>query len=145
VEPDTRVDFYILATAGQNSRLQFACRLTEKAYGQKHRVYAHTASADEARELDELLWTFRQGSFIPHQLISETADDRTPVRIGTPTGADDSGELLINLAPAAPAFTGNFARVAEIIDASEASKEAGRERFRQYRAMGYAPVTHTID
>jgi DNA polymerase-3 subunit chi len=139
------VDFYVLAAAGQNSRLQFACRLTEKAYSQNHQVYAHTASSDEARELDELLWTFRQGSFIPHQLVSETADERTPVKIGTPACAVDSGELLINLAPAAPAFTANFSRVAEIIDASEASKEAGRERFRQYRAMGYTPVTHTID
>jgi len=145
VESGTRVDFYILAEAGQSSRLQFVCRLTEKAYGQQHRVYAHTTSDVEARELDELLWTFRQGSFIPHQLLSETADTRTPVRIGTPKCADDSGELLINLGPEVPAFARNFARVAEIIDATEASREAGRERFRQYRSMGYKPVTHKLD
>jgi len=145
VESGTRIDFYILAEAGQSSRLQFACRLTDKAYGQQHRVYAHTTSDDEARELDELLWTFRQGSFIPHQLVSERADNRTPVRIGTPACADDAGQLLINLGPEAPAFAGNFARVAEIIDATDASKDAGRERFRQYRAMGFNPVTHKID
>lgn len=145
MESGTRVDFYILASTGQNSRLQFACRLTEKAYSQKHQIYAHTTSADEARELDELLWTFRQGSFVPHQLVTESMDVRTPVRIGSPECADDAGELLINLGPEAPKFAGNFARVAEIVDSSEASREAGRARFRQYKAMGYAPVTHTID
>jgi len=145
VESDTRIDFYVLATAGRTSRLNFACRLAEKAYALKHRVYAHTATDEDARELDELLWTFKQGSFIPHQLLSESADERTPVRIGTPDCADQSGELLINLATDMPSFSDKFSRIAEIVDASEAAKDAGRERFRQYRAMGFAPVTHTID
>ena len=145
MESDTRVDFYVLATAGRTSRLNFACRLAEKAYALKHRVYAHAATNEDARELDELLWTFKQGSFIPHQLLDESADDRTPVRIGTPDCADKSGDLLINLAAEVPSFSDRFARIAEIVDASEAAKDAGRERFRQYRAMGFSPVTHTID
>lgn len=145
VGADTRIDFYILSATGPASRLQFACRLTEKAYSQQHRVYAHTASAAEARELDELLWSFRQGSFIPHHLVGDSGDERTPVRIGTPEHAEQSGELLINLTPAVPAFSANFARIAEIVDASEAARDAGRERFKHYRAMGYRPVTHNID
>ncbi|HIE54311.1 MAG TPA: DNA polymerase III subunit chi, partial [Chromatiaceae bacterium] len=30
----TRVDFYILRSTGPEARLQFACRLTEKAWSQ---------------------------------------------------------------------------------------------------------------
>jgi DNA polymerase-3 subunit chi len=139
-----RVDFYILAATEPVSRLRFACRLTEKAYALKHGVYAHTGSADEARQLDELLWTFRQGSFVPHGLIDDT-DDRTPVKIGRPDNAQTTGELLINLSTGTPDFVGNYKRVAEIVDGSEASKQAGRERFKQYRSMGLDPVTHNID
>ena len=144
----TRVDFYILAADGPASRLQFACRLTEKAYGLNNRVYAHTASQAEAEQLDKLLWTFKQGSFIPHQALghgNEAADERTPVRIGTPEYRENEGELLINLTEAAPEFATNFSRVIEIVDGQEASKEAGRRRFRQYREMGLEPVTHQID
>ena len=144
----TRVDFYILAASGPASRLQFACRLTEKAYGLNNRVYAHASSQAEAEQLDKLLWTFKQGSFIPHQALggsSEGLDERTPVRIGTPEHSEDEGELLINLAEAAPDFATNFTRVVEIVDAQESSREAGRKRFRQYRDMGLKPVTHQID
>ena len=81
---------------------------------------------------------------MPHGMIDNT-DDRTPVKIGQPDKAQRAGELLINLSPDTPDFVRNYKRVAEIIDGSEASKQAGRERFRQYRSMGLDPVTHNID
>jgi DNA polymerase-3 subunit chi len=145
VQTLTRVDFYILAADEPSSRMRFACRLTEKAYGLKHRVYAHTSSPADAQHLDEMLWTFRQGSFIPHSLLDDDTDEYTPVRIGIPERSQPKGQLLINLSGAAPGFATNYERVAEIVDGSEASREAGRERFRQYREMGLEPVTHQID
>jgi DNA polymerase-3 subunit chi len=145
MQSSTRVDFYILATDEPASRMRFACRLTEKAYSLKHRVYAHTASPADAKQLDEMLWTFRQGSFVPHSLLGDSADARTPVRIGIPEKSQAEGQLLINLSGAAPGFATNYERVAEIVDGSEASRQAGRERFRQYREMGLEPVTHQID
>ena len=141
---NTRIDFYILAAKDPASRLHFACRLTEKAYALQHEVYAHAETPEEARQLDDMLWTFRQGSFVPHTLIDD-GDQRAPVRIGTPEQAQTEGELLINLTAAAPDFAANFSRVAEIVDNTEAAKKAGRERFRQYRSMGFDPVTHNID
>ncbi len=142
---DTRVDFYILAASEPASRLQFVCRLTEKAYGLNNRVYAHVSSPAEAKKLDEMLWTFKQGSFIPHQSLSDSDDKRTPVSIGTPEQWENEGELLINLSEAAPEFATNYTRVAEIVDGQESSRQAGRKRFRQYREMGLEPVTHQID
>jgi DNA polymerase-3 subunit chi len=142
---DTRVDFYILAASEPASRLQFACKLTEKAYGLNNRIYAHVSSQAEAKKLDELLWTFKQGSFIPHQSLNDSDDERTPVSIGTPEQWKNEGELLINLSEAAPEFATNYTRVAEIVDGQEASRQAGRKRFRQYREMGLEPVTHQID
>lgn len=144
----TRVDFYILANSAPASRLQFACRLTEKAYGLNNRVYAHASSQAEAEQLDKLLWTFKQGSFIPHKALGQGNEDdnaRTPVRIGTLECCENEGELLINLAESAPEFATNFARVVEIVDGQDASRQAGRKRFMQYREMGLEPVTHQID
>jgi len=145
VSNSTRVDFYILASDAPQSRLQFACRLTEKAYQLDHRVYAHTTSPQEAAALDELLWTFRQGSFIPHSRLEDDTATRAPVTIGIPERCLDHGDLLINLSAAAPDFATNFSRVAEIVPADEDARQAGRKRYKQYRAMGLTPETHKID
>jgi DNA polymerase-3 subunit chi len=139
-----RVDFYVLDSAGSGARLRFACRLTEKAYSRDNRTYAHVESAARARELDELLWTFRAGSFIPHEVAPTDAVERPPVLIGHAHDAAPDGDLLINLTDSIPTFFDRFGRVAEIIDASPDGRRAGRERYAFYRDNGYAPETHKI-
>ncbi len=139
----TRVDFYILQSDSESGRLFFACRLAEKAYGLGNVVYAHTGDDGKAGELDEMLWTFRQGSFVPHEVLSDKPP-RAPVRIGTAQRHLDTGDLLINLAGEVPGFAEQFTRIAEIVDNDPAIRSASRERFRRYREMGIEPVTHNI-
>ena len=55
----TQVDFYVLKDDSALNRVQFACRLADKAYRLGHRVYIHTESAQQTRQLDDLLWTFQ--------------------------------------------------------------------------------------
>ena len=140
-----RVDFYILESSNPGGRMQFACRLMEKAYGLENTVYAHTATAADAHELDDLLWTFRQGSFIPHERVGmASSSSSAPVRIGTPEECAAEGDLLINLDHTVPDFAGSFSRVAEIIGGDAATVQAGRARFKHYRDQGIEPVTHKI-
>ncbi len=140
-----RVDFYVLSAADRGARLHFACRLTEKAYTLNHSAYAHVDSAAHARELDDLLWTFRAASFVPHELASPDSADLPPVVIGHSHETASQADLLINLAETIPSFFDRFDRVAEIVDASEDGRRTGRERFAFYRDNGYAPNTHNID
>ena len=65
-----QVDFYILETAAAHEQLRTACRLAEKAWHKGHRVFIHTDSKETARSLDDMLWTYRQDSFVPHALFS---------------------------------------------------------------------------
>ena len=52
--------------------LVYACRLVEKGYKQgTSSIYIHCNNEEEANEIDALLWTFRQESFVPHSLISK--------------------------------------------------------------------------
>jgi DNA polymerase-3 subunit chi len=51
-------------------------------------------------------------------------------------------QLIVNLAAAVPAGVASAARVVEIVDNDPDRRQAGRERFRQYRAMGVEPTTH---
>lgn len=136
----TRIDFYLLA-AGEKPT-SFACRLAEKAYRQGHRVYLLTDSAAEACSLDQLLWTFRQGSFVPHAVFAEETEADAadhPVGIGwgpVPVTFDD---VLINLSSKVPEGFERFQRVVELVDVEASARELSRERFRCYRQRGFDP------
>jgi DNA polymerase-3 subunit chi len=143
----TRIDFYILDRPSTDARLTLACRLAEKAVQQDHEVLINTATDVDSARLDELLWTFSQGSFLPHRLLTDPAgqDEGEPVRIGCGlTPEEGRWDLLINLAPEVPEFFARFHRVAELVSADAENKAAARERFRYYRDRGYDLRTHHV-
>lgn len=139
-----RVDFYVLPAGDKNAPLPFTCRLTEKAYDLGQRIYIHAETEAQAAQLDNLLWTFRQGSFIPHALYETDNDSELPAHIGW-RGEPASRDLLINLAPAVPLFYDRFERIAEIVSPDETAKLAARARFKFYREHGITPESHTIE
>ena len=141
----TRVDFYIIEQGSEKAIETFICRLTEKAYSQNNSVYIHTMDELHSTSFDDLLWTFSETSFIPHQLATPQNSEKT-VLIGhaTTTGLAHHHDVLINLHHQAPSFFSQFERVAEIISNDETSKVKGRERYQFYRDRGYALETHKI-
>ncbi|MFQ6004990.1 MAG: DNA polymerase III subunit chi [Woeseia sp.] len=140
----SRVDFYILAGQAP-SQHHFACRLAEKAYKLDHTVHIHTADRQQAELLDDLLWTFRDGSFVPHELIGMTGSlMATPVTIGFDETGIGTRDLLINLTDEVPDFAGSFPRVAELVTSDDQSRRQSRKRFVHYRQLGAELQTHEI-
>jgi DNA polymerase-3 subunit chi len=93
------------------------------------------------------LWTFSQGSFIPHRLIETpaTANVVEPVLIGCGIApASQEPQVLINLAGTVPEFFSRYQRVAELVDGNDHRRMQGRERFRFYREKGFEPQTHRL-
>ncbi len=141
----TRVDFYVLGEAGEADRYRFACRLVEKIYQQNRRAYIHTGSEEEARQLDRLLWTYRQDSFLPHGLHGKVNALLNPILIGWGEDPGSENDVLINLAPEIPMFFSRFERVSEIVDTDPQVRELGRQRYRFYRDRGYPLESHQIE
>ncbi len=139
----TQVDFYILEGIGTHARMLFACRLAEKVVGMGHRVFVQASSEGTARELDELMWTFHDGAFLPHCMAG--ADPEAAVHIGHDGEPGEGFHLLINLGPEVPGFFARFERVAELVDGDETRKAQGRERFRFYKDSGYPLKTNQIN
>jgi DNA polymerase-3 subunit chi len=140
----TRVDFYVLPDGAPSGREHLACRLADIAFRRGQRVYVYTQSKDQAKTLDNLLWSFQAGSFLPHDLYPSESAANTPILIGHDGVPDDGHEVLINLAETVPNFFSRFDRVAEIVNQDAAVKQASRERFRFYRDRGYALESHTL-
>jgi DNA polymerase-3 subunit chi len=146
-----RVDFYVLKSAAAKQRWAFACRLIEKAYLLNLKVLVLHDDLADAQVLDELLWTFNERSFVPHKLCADgqPADPATPVHLALhETGANGAAlaaDLLLNLGQALPADLQRFARIAEVVDADDQRRRAGRERFKAYRDLKLTMETHQLD
>ncbi|MBT8092156.1 MAG: DNA polymerase III subunit chi [Gammaproteobacteria bacterium] len=139
-----RVDFYVLQRADERWRRLFACRLAEKAYRLDHTVYLHTMTHADALQLDELLWTFRDGSFVPHALADDTDSTPAPVTIGCNADIGETRDVLINLCDEVPAFADKFARVAELVTSDDECRRLSRQRFVEYRGKGHSIQTHKL-
>jgi DNA polymerase III subunit chi len=140
-----RVDFYVSPEEGEAVRLRLACRVTEKAYLAGQRVLVWSNDASLLPRFDDMLWTFADGSFVPHESVAQhDGECASPVALTTgavPKGFDD---VLVNLGDVVPPFYDRFARVAEFLDGRAEVRGAGRERFKTYRAGSVEPNTHTL-
>jgi DNA polymerase-3 subunit chi len=140
-----RVDFYVLAGEDARVRLKYACRIAEQAALAGARVFVWTDEAAELERFDELLWTFADRSFVPHEIFSDVRQwNDTPVLLGGGALPPQPYDLLLNLGAVVPSGALQASRVVEIIDADEARRAAGRLRFRAYRAAGLNPETHHV-
>jgi len=137
-----QVDFYVLDRIDEHARDTLACKLTEKAWRLENTIHIHTTTREDANRLDELLWTFREGSFVPHALIGGDTD--APVTIGFGESAVAPRDLLITLCDEIPAFAESFPRIAELVSSDEDSRAKSRQRYAIYRDQGHKLTTHNI-
>ena len=138
----TRVGFYVVQAAGEDQRLRVAARLVDKAFGAGHRIYINAASETQARTLDELLWSFRPESFLPHGANGD--EDSELIAIGWGQEPVNHDDLLVNLQLDIPPFFSRFRRVAEVVTQDPASLEALRQSWRFYKERGYQLEKHDI-
>ncbi|HVS78034.1 MAG TPA: DNA polymerase III subunit chi [Steroidobacteraceae bacterium] len=155
--PLLRVDFYVIEGAAPAARLKIACRLAEKAYLAAQRALVWHTDRAELEALDELLWTFADGSFVPHEWLTSNAAEDSGLRhreseyaanppVLLSAGSPPAAELdfVLNLAADPPPFLHLTRRIAEVIDGDETRRRAGRARFKAYRELGIEPGTHPL-
>jgi len=142
-----RVDFYLLRTGQAREKLLLACRIASRAYQAGKTVYIKVPDASTSDALDELLWTFDQGSFVPHRRESDvdTEIGGTPVVIGHRAQYDSQPEVLISLIQEVPTDYASYERIAELVGAGDDEKANARERYRYYRGKGCELFNHDIE
>jgi DNA polymerase-3 subunit chi len=140
-----RVDFYVLEESSAAGRLKLACRLAEKAYLAAQTALVWHTDVQELKAFDDMLWTFMDGSFVPHEMLAPAASvAESPVMLSAGTAPPATVDIIINLAPDVPTCLAQTRRVAEIIDGEDSRRRAGRARFKAYRDLGIQPASHNI-
>ncbi len=133
----TTVEFH----TGVADPLDFACRLLRKAYQVGSRVQA-TAPEPLLSELDRALWTQRDRDFVPHVRSSSASAavlQRTPLWLSDRVCAHTeppAPAVLVNLGADIGDSAGLCQRVIEIVSTQPDEAQAGRERWRRYKALG---------
>ncbi len=99
-----RVDFYVIEDAAPAARLKVACRLAEKAYLASQRVLIWHTDRTELAALDDLLWVFADGSFVPHEWLTSNAAAESPVVLSAGPAPTEAFDFVVNLAAEPPPF-----------------------------------------
>lgn len=116
-------------------------RLVEQLYRDEQPVHIHTDDEQLAHSIGNALWTARDISFVPHELIGNKLD--ALVMIGVNDQATHNN-IMINFATEVPDFYPEFKRVVEIIDPDEDLKKIGREHYKFYQDKDVEIENHTI-
>lgn len=140
----TRVDFYILPDDTSRGLELFACRLAEKAHSQGLKIYINTQNEQQTESLNSLLWTYKQDSFLPHEIAVKDSRTEAPIMLGHGIEPEQSFGLLINLDYEVPLYFSQFERLAELVNQNEQVKAKGRERFRFYKDREYQINSHDM-
>ena len=119
-----------------------AADCVQKAYSQGHRVFINAADEEQARVLDDMLWTWRPTSFLPHGLLGQ--ENSESIAIGWGQEPEGHSDLLINLQLQIPEFFSRFRRVAEVVIQDPASLEALRRSWTFYKERGYQLEKHDL-
>src|SRR5258708_13353921 len=93
-----RAEFFVLEGSDQRARWRFACQEIEKAFNAEERVLVWFDSETEVAAFDELLWTFADRSFVPHEPLGpESSWDETPVLLSATRVPATPPQLIVNL------------------------------------------------
>ena len=129
------INFYVGRSRQLRYRLGFACKLVEKALAQQLTCYIHTDSLRTCEYMDDMLWTYKDISFIPHGIYPQ--EKALSVLLGYGDNLAPKADFLINLSNQPPPFLSQFNKVAEILDQDTEILQAGRKRYVYYREQGY--------
>ena len=141
----TNVLFHHFESIERKDFLIYVCKLIEKGYKQNiNPIFIKTDTQKQAEELDKVLWTFRQESYIPHTLVDQDSNNTQPVQIGWIDNEIDDAEAIINLSDGMPDISNHLKKIHEIIENIDEKKEKARERWKKYKSIGFNIKAHKV-
>ena len=131
--------FYILE---ETNKLNIAiCQIIKYFYKKKSKVIVTSQDNQFIKDLDGLLWTFEQISFIPHSTHNDF-DESSPILLCNKNELPDSFDLssfnvLFNLDEKIPNDYQNYEKIVEFVLPQENYKIKSRERYLFYKKNNY--------
>ena len=136
----TQIDFYFHVA----DKYKLAASLSQKAQAQAARMFLFTPDEPATKQVENLLWSFQQTSFVAHCRSNHALAAETLTIVDHASEPLVHDDILLNLCSNYPAFFSRFRRLIEIVGNGDADKAAGRERYRFYLDRGYEIRQHDM-
>ena len=128
-----KVDFYVYELSDYQFYQRLVCNLVEEAYNQENNILLLCENEESCETLDELLWTFKDVSFIPHE---KKLNNKILTQHINLTKKKHS-LILMNLTYSFPDFLETHDRVIEMSGYDEESRQKARLNFKRYKTMNF--------
>lgn len=132
----TNIIFLTLSVA---NKLRVVCDVIENEFSHGKKVVINVADEEEGKTLDNMLWSWKQSSFIPHNYSSLLTDSKKdPVIITTDINDSINYDTLILVCPTEVENFSNFKTVIDFAEKYNPTKlESDRKRYKLYRDKKY--------
>lgn len=128
-----KVDFYVYELSDYQFYQRLVCNLVEDAYNQENNILLLCENEESCETLDELLWTFKDVSFIPHE---KKLNNKILTQHINLTKKKRS-LILMNLTYSFPDSLETHDRVIEMSGYDEDSRQKARLNFKRYKTMNF--------
>ncbi len=132
----TEIQFYHLTTTPLERALP---KLLEKAVGGGHKVLVLAESEARVEQLNQSLWTYNPGSFLPHGSAKDPSPELQPIYLThTPENPNQAGILVVtDGSPVEP--SADCKKLLDMFDGTnEDSVAKARSRWKSYKNAGHA-------
>jgi DNA polymerase-3 subunit chi len=132
----TDVGFYHLLSVPVERALP---KLLERAWMQGHRILVRAGSAERVEHVNVLLWTYEEGSFLPHGSERDGNAATQPIWLTHDNRNPNSASMLVLVDGMKADDLAAFARCADLFDGNDADAvDAARGRWRRARQAGHS-------
>jgi DNA polymerase III subunit chi len=131
----TAVQFYHLTTSPLERALP---KLMEKAYGSGQKTLLVAGNDARADQINQLLWSYDPGSFLPHGSMKDGHTQEQPILISTTIDPVNNATILVVTDGALPDNPDQFERILDMFDGNDPESVAkARQRWTLYRNGGH--------
>ena len=132
----TDIGFYHLLSMPLERALP---KLIERAWMQGHRILVRAGSAERVEHLNVLLWTYEEGSFVPHGSDRDGNAATQPIWLAHDNKNPNSASMVVLVDGIEADDLAAFARCADLFDGNDAvAVDAARGRWRRARQAGHS-------
>ena len=128
-----KVDFYIYEISDYQLYQKLVCSVIEETYNTNSNVLLLCEDEESCESFHQLLWTFKDIAFIPHERTKKNRITTQRIDLAT----TDQSLILMNLSYLFPDSFETHSQIIEMSGYDESSRQKARQNFKKYRTMDF--------
>lgn len=134
----THIGFYQVRDPMPSTTDKTLAHLLEKVVSSGHRVLVVCPNAQRAERIDDMLWTYKEESFLPHGLESDGVHlEKQPILVTTKPENANGADVLVTVSGAQGGSAHDYTRAIDIFEGHENQVAKARERWKLYKDAGF--------